>query len=85
MASVEFELNLPGLNELMKSSEMKSILLAAGQNVAGSAGTGFSAEVHVANFVAISNVYPSSREAAKKNAKDNVLLKAVGGSGIPMR
>ena len=79
---VKFELNLPGLNELMKSSEMQSALLDAGKAVARSAGSDYEAEVHTASYIAISNVYPNSREAAKQNFEDNTLLKAVGSVGL---
>lgn len=37
-SKVEFELNLAGLNELMKSAEMMAVLEEAGQTVAGIAG-----------------------------------------------
>ena len=39
MGDVKFELNLAGLNELMKSSEMQNALLEAGQAVARNAGS----------------------------------------------
>ena len=81
---VEFKLNLLGLNDLMKSSEMQSALLKAGQTVAGIAGEGYAAEVHVANYIAISNVYPDTKESAKENYEDNTLLKALGASGLSM-
>ena len=84
MADVKFKLNLPGLNELMKSSEMQSALLAAGQAVANAAGGDYAAEVHTANFIAISNVYPTSKEAAKENFTENTLLKAAGAVGLKM-
>lgn len=82
--ALKFELNLAGLNELMKSDEMKSALLEAGQAVAGAAGAEYAAEVHTASFVAISNVYPNSKEAAHENYKENTLLKAVGAAGLSM-
>ena len=85
MGNVKFELNLPGLNELMKSSEMQSALLEAGQAVANAAGGEYAAEVHTANWIAISNVYPNSKKAAHENFTDNTLLKAVGAAGLPMR
>lgn len=81
---VEFKLNLLGLNDLMKSKPMQDSLLEAGQTVANIAGEGYAAEVHVANFIAISNVYPDSKEAAKENYEDNTLLKALGSSGLSM-
>lgn len=81
---VKFKLNLPGLNELMKSGEMQSALLEAGQAVASSAGDEYAAEVHVANWIAISNVYPDSKKAANDNFRHNTLLKALGSVGLSM-
>ncbi len=83
-SNVKFELNLPGLNELMKSGEMQSILDAAGSAVASSAGSGYGHRTHVASFVAICNVYPETKEAAKKNYEDNTLVKALGSAGLGM-
>lgn len=80
---VRFELNLKGLNELMKSEEMQDVLLNAGQEVASAAGEGFEAEVHQADYVAISNVYPTTHEARKENLENNTLLKVVGSVGLP--
>lgn len=82
MANVKFKLNLKGLNELMKSSEMQAALIEAGKAVAQSAGADYAAEVHTANWIAISNVYPDSIRAAHENFTDNTLLKALGSSGL---
>ena len=41
------------------------------------AGSDYAHRTHVASFVAISNVYPDSKEAAKDNYKNNTLLKAM--------
>lgn len=79
---VKFKLNLPGLNELMKSPEMQDALLEAGQAVAQAAGSDYAAEVHTASWIAISNVYPDSKKAAHENFKDNTLLKAIGSVGL---
>lgn len=84
MGRVKFELNLPGLNELMKSGEMQSVLTQAGQAVANSAGGNYGVRTHVASFVAITNVYPASKEAAKDNSENNTLLKAIGTAGLRM-
>lgn len=84
MGNVKFELNLLGLNELMKSAEMQSALKEAGQSVADAAGSEYAAEVHTANWIAISNVYPNSKKAAHENFKDNTLLKALQSSGLRM-
>ena len=84
MGNVKFKLNLQGLNELMKSAPMQNALLEAGNAVARAAGGDYAAEVHTASFIAISNVYPDSKSAAKENYKDNTLLKAAGAVGLSM-
>jgi hypothetical protein len=84
MSKVKFELNLPGLNELMKSPEMCAILEESGSTVAMTAGAGYASRVHQASFVAIANVYPDTAQAAKDNYDNNSLLKALGASGLKM-
>ena len=84
MGKVKFELNLPGLNAVMKSDGMQAQLQAAGEAVAVVADGNYGIDVHQANFVAIANVYPADRDSAIKNAKNNELLKAVGAVGLPM-
>ena len=81
----KFKLNLAGLNELMKSAECQALMADAGRAVAQIAGEGFDSEVHLASYVAISNVYPSSVRAARKNLKENTLLKAVSAAGYPTK
>lgn len=81
MSKSGFELNLAGLNELMKSPEMQEVLRKKGAEVAGRAGSDYDSSVHVASYVAIANVWPNSKEAAEDNYKNNTLLKALGGSG----
>ena len=85
MAKVDFELNLPGLNELMKSGEMQGILKQAGEATAGVAGDGFETETRVLTFAAIQNVYPVTRDAYFKNLEENTLGVALGASGLRMK
>ena len=84
MADVEFELNLSGLQEIMKSGEMQSALSEAGAAVAQAAGGDYEYRVHTASFASLCNVYPDSKEAAKENYETNSLLKAAGAVGLPM-
>lgn len=84
MAKVEFELDINGLRELMKGPEMQAALQEAGDAVASSAGGDYGVRVHVADYVAIANVYPDSKEAAKDNYENNTLLKALGSAGLKM-
>lgn len=79
----KFELNMSGLNELMKSAPMQKALQEAGEAVAQAAGEGFEAETDVINFVAITDVYAKTREAQKRNMEENALLKGVGAAGLP--
>lgn len=82
--NVRFELDLKGLNELMKSDWMQGHLESAGKAVANSAGSGYEQRVHTASYVAIANVYPNSKDAAKENYKENTLIKALSSAGLPM-
>lgn len=82
---VEFKLNLPGLNELMKSSAMQSHMDEVGRRIAGNAGEGFESQTYVLNYVAVSHVFPTTGEAAAKNSRDNTLLKALGCAGLSMK
>ncbi len=81
MSNVRFELDLSGLNTLMKSGGMQSALDSAAKAVAQKAGSGYGTNTHVASFVAISNVYPITRKA-RKAALNNSLLKAASACGL---
>lgn len=86
MNKVEFELDIEGLQELMKSSEMQQILNETATNVADKARmqTGnedFGHDVRVASYVAIGTVFPQSETAARASYQDNVLEKSL--SGLP--
>ncbi len=82
-SKVRVELNLAGVNELMKSPEIQDAVLRAGQAVAAAAGEGYAAEVHQADWVAISNVYAETPEAKRDNLENNTLLRALGSTGLP--
>lgn len=81
--SVEFKLNLAGLNALMKSGEMQSILNGAAEQIQGSLGEGYEVEsAHPISFIAIASVRASSYKAKLANNKSNTMLKALGGTRI---
>lgn len=78
-----FRLNLPGLNELMKSGEMQAVINSAAQNIVSAAGDGYEAEsAHPISFVAIASVRAATDEARRDNNRNNTLLKAVGGTRV---
>lgn len=87
MSKVKVALNLAGVNQLMKSPEIQAHLQTAGalvaaQATAASGGAAFDASTHLASFVAITNVYPASKEAAHDNFENNTLLKSIGATGL---
>ena len=80
MSNVKFELNLSGLNEIMKSGAMQSLLNAAASGIAGVAGEGYkSRPARLINFIAVSSVSPATWKARRDNSRNNTLEKAAGG------
>ena len=83
--NVEVKLNLPGLNELMKSTEMQAHLKRAGQAVANAAGEDYDCATYVINYIAVENIFPTSAKAAVDNSNHNTLIKALGAVGLPLK
>lgn len=86
MTNIEFDLDIDGLRELMKSSEMQQILNETGSAVAANAsgisgGESFDHAVRTADYTAIGTVFPETKEAAQATYQQNVLEKAL--SGLP--
>lgn len=84
MSKVDFKLNLPGLNELMKSGEMQSMLDAKGKDVASRAKSmcpkgEYSVRTYPINWIAVCNVSAENFWAIKDDYDNNTLLKALGG------
>lgn len=83
---VRIELNLPGINALMKSSEIAGAIGNAASAVASQAsnmsGEDYDSSVKTARWVAIGNVFPNSARAAHDNYMNNTLEKAIGASGL---
>lgn len=79
-------MNLPGLNELMRGTEMQAILSDYGNAIMGRANSAaatkdatFSAETKALNWIAVTNVRADNGAAIKDNLNNNTLLKALGG------
>lgn len=88
MSKVKFKLNLPGLNELMRSSEMQAILTEQGNNVLSRAQAMSQIEdseyllvTKPISFVAIARVSAVNHAARQDNYDNNTLIKALGGGG----
>lgn len=94
LADVDFKLNLKGLNEVMKSSEMKALLdstanqiaenaqASASKNIKG-ASEGYTVEAaHDIKFISIASVRTTNFAARLDNSRHNTLEKAIGGVQI---
>ena len=86
MSKVKFKLNLPGLNELMKSPEMQSILTEYGAGVMNAANANstdpdaeYSMGTKTLTWTAITQVRADNGAAIHENLEHNTLLKALGG------
>jgi len=78
--SVEFKLNLAGLNTLMKSPEMQAIENKVLSQVAAQLGDGFEVESsHPIGFIAIASVRAKTYKARLAQNKTKVIDKAFGG------
>lgn len=77
MSKIEFELNLAGVSELMKSSEMQAVLNEKASAIVGRCGDGFEQDIYVGRKRANAKVWPETYRAKGRNKRDNTLLKAV--------
>lgn len=84
MSKVKFELNLPGLNELMKSPAMQGELARHGSRVLSNArsaaqvdGAEYSMNTRVINWIAVTTIRADNYEARKDNYDNNTLLKSL--------
>ena len=86
MSNIKFELNLNGLREILKSSEMHAIANAAAAQIAAAANSsckGYEVEqAHNLSFDTIAAVSAKDYLSRKDNATNNTLKKAAGGVKI---
>lgn len=80
---IKVNINLRGINALMRGEGIQQALHRAGQAVAQAAGEGYACRSDVIKWVAVENVYPETSAAYWRNQRDNTLLKAVGTVGLP--
>ena len=77
MSRTKFELNVSGLNKLMKSAEMQSVANRAASKIAAVAGEEYGMSSKVLSFDSLASVYPETYEAKKNNRDNNTLDKAM--------
>ena len=84
MSKSSFKLNLPGLNELMKSTEMQAVLSEKGTQVMQRANSNalnpdakYSMETKTVDWIAVTTVRANDGVAIRENLENNTLLKAL--------
>lgn len=90
MSKVDFELNLKGLNQLMKSSEMVKIqeeyankVKSSAESISNAEDPSYRVRTVQGNYINFTHIEPDSESAERDNYENNTLLKALDGSGLP--
>lgn len=77
MGKFRFEPNDAGIQEMLKSDGMQSVLKEYASDAVQSAGPGYASDVHVFQKRAVAHVFPETAEARNDNYENNTLLKVV--------
>lgn len=77
MSNFKFKLNRAGVSQLMKSAEMKSVLISYASNIRNRCGNGYEQDIYVGSNRANAMVSAATAKAKRDNKKNNTLLKAV--------
>ena len=72
-----FKINKQGVSELMKPTQMQSILSEKAKAIAGRCGSGYEIDIYIGKTRANASVGPKTRQAKRDNYKNNTLLKAI--------
>ena len=75
---IKFELNKAGVRDLMKSAEMKELMLGMASRIRNNAGEGYEVAKHSYPERNGVSIYPATIHAYHSNMKHNTLLKAAG-------
>lgn len=77
MSKMEFKLNRSGVSDMMKSSEMQSLLKDQASAIKNRCGDGYEQDIFVGKNRANAMVWAETYEAKRDNLKNNTILKAV--------
>ena len=77
MSKMQFKLNHAGVGQLLKSSEMQSLLTDRATEIRNRAGDGYEQDIYVGKTRANAMVRATTYQAKADNARNNTLLKAV--------
>lgn len=83
---IKVELNLAGVNELMKRQELQDMMQGLGEQIASRAEAmsenpkaEYESNTKTLNWIAVTNVRAVNHEAFEENLENNTLLRALGG------
>lgn len=77
MSNFKFVLNRKGVRELLKSSEMQSVLKEKAKAILEKCGSGYDSDIFVGKTRANASVGAKTKKAKRDNYKNNTLLKAI--------
>lgn len=77
MSKVRIELNHGNIAAFLKGGEVEAMVKSYANRVSKNAGAGYAVRTHTTEQRVIANVYPSTKEAARRNYETNSLLKAL--------
>lgn len=78
MSNVKFKLNSAGIREMLKSSDVQSMISEVGTKVVTRAGEGYELKTSIRPTRVVATIAPNTVKAHFDNLKHNVLLKALG-------
>lgn len=77
MSKMKFKLNRKGVAELMKSEEMKAVLMDHATAIRNRCGDGYEQDIYAGKNRANAMVSAATYQAKSDNLKNNTILKAV--------
>lgn len=79
MANPRLKLDNRAMRQVMRSPEVRKALQAEAEKIAARAGDGFETETRTSPIRARTYVKPATIQARRRQARDHVLERAVGG------
>lgn len=77
MSKVRIELNRAGVRNLLRSSEIQTMLAEEANSRAAGLGPGYDVSVYVGRNRANARITAETEEARRENLEDNTLLRAI--------
>lgn len=77
MGAVKFKPDSAGIQALLKSEEVSTLVSEYGAQVAANAGDGFESDTQNGKYRAICRVKPATQKALRDTYRNNALIKAL--------